>query len=323
MSISFASDQDGSDGSAGAVRQWCRTAEEWPVIDDPCRDDVRIEERLGPGAERFGLRLLARLAGDARRGVELAADSMRGDLLAIKHVSTQDLVDPEASSRLEREHRVLRRLDHPGVRRAVGWRRDRSGTGGRSVALLMRFVDGATLDRWESPDLPALCRAMAGVCRALAHVHERGFVHGDLRPRHVLIDGDDRAVVISFGRAQQVGGVFPAESVKHAYAAPERLDGRIATPRADVFGVGATLAALLLRQPPIQNLPRESLGDRLQRHEVLSATLADAGTHPALVRIIDMSMHPDPLRRPAFVESIGSRLESVADTLERRRRLAA
>ena len=293
------------------------------MLDEQWQDMVCADESLRPGTLRFGLRVLARLAGDAERGVELGADPVRGDLAAIKHGSAAAAPSPDDLDRIEHEHRVLRSLDHPGVRPTLGCRRERTGLRTAAVAVLLRFVDGATLDRWETPDLPELCLTMAGVCRALAHVHERGWVHADLRPRHVIVDDRDRPKVIAFGRAVRAGTRFAASPQGHAYAAPERIDGAVATPRADVFGIGATLAAVLLRRPLPPIVPGEDADARLARHASWDDELAEAGVHAPLRRLLLRAMHPDPRRRPAFVEAVGSHLEDLADTLDRRRRLAA
>ncbi len=293
------------------------------VFNEQWQDTVCENEPLLPGTRRFGFRVLARLAGDADRGVELGADPVRGDLAAIKFSSTRTFEDSDVVARIQHEHRVLRSLDHPNVRRSFGCRLERQGSGTPTNAVLLRFIDGATLDRWESPDLPELCLAMSGVCRALAHVHERGWVHADLRPRHVLVDESDRPVVISFGRAVRAGVTFDASPVPHPYGAPERVDGGIATPRADVFGVGATLAALLLRRPLSATSPGDGPEARQRQHASWGEELADAGVHAPLCRLVMKAMHPDPVRRPAFVEAIGSHLADLADILARRRSLAA
>jgi serine/threonine protein kinase len=293
------------------------------VVDDAWKDTMCTEARLRPGTTRFGLRILARLSGDHAAGVELGADPARGDLASIKHAATHAIDATSRTDRLNHEHRVLRSLDHRGVRRSFGVRRQRDGLRLTSTALLLRFVDGATIDRWQSPDLPELCRTMAGVCRALAHVHERGWVHGNLRPGHVIIDESDRPTVISFGRALRSGAMFPGDSIGHPYASPEELDGGVATPRADVFGVGATLAAVLLRRPLSTVRSGESDHDRRSRFDEWNDQLAEAAVHPPLRRIVLKAMHPDPRRRPAFIEAIGSHLQDLSDTLHQRRRLAA
>jgi serine/threonine protein kinase len=314
----------GSEGcSAGRFGAGAGPAVERMVFNEQWQDTICEDEPLRPGTRRFGLRVLARLAGDARRGVELGADPTRGDLSAIKFTSTSDVDEADVIARIQHEHHVLRTLDHPNVRRSFGCRLERRDRQSPANAVLLRFVDGATLDRWESPELPELCQAMSGVCRALAHVHERGWVHGDLRPRHVIVDGSDRPVVISFGRAVRAGVTFDASPVPHPYAAPERIDGGVATPRADVFGVGATLAALLLRHPLPAISPGASPETRRRQHESWAEELAGAGVHTPLCRLVLKAMHPDPLRRPAFIEAIGSHLADLADTLAHQRRLAA
>ncbi len=293
------------------------------MFNEQWQDTICQDEPLRPGTSRFGYRVIARLSGDGRAGVELGSDPVRGELAAIKHVSANAADGLSAITRLEHEHQVLQSLDHVGVRRSLGSRRERAGLRLSGAGLMLRFVDGATLDLWEAPALPEFCQTMAAVCRSLAHVHERGWVHADLRPRHVIIDDRDRPVIISFGRAVRSGVRFAAEPVSNAYAAPERLDGAVATPRADVFGLGATMAAILLRRPLSSVLPGEDLAARLARHGVWDEELATAGVHAPLRRLLMRMMHPDPLRRPAFIEAIASHLEDLADTLSRHRRLAA
>lgn len=289
------------------------------MISDLMDAPVRPDEPLRPGTERFGLRILARLAGGETRGVELGADPVRGDLAAVKHATVGDPLDGDAVTRLEREHAMLRSLDHPTIRGSLGLRRERAGMRTRASGLLLRFVDGSPLDRWEASDLPAICRVMSEVCRGLSHVHERGLVHGDLRPRHILVDDRDRPVIVSFGRAVRSGHRFESGTLDHAYAAPERLDGGIATPRADVYGVAATIAAVLLRHAPSPARPGDSTEARRSAHDRLDAVLAERGIHPPLHRLLIKALDPDPIRRPAFIESLGSRLGDLADTLSRRR----
>ncbi len=293
------------------------------VYNEQWQDTAFGDEPLRPGTRRLGLRVLARLAGHAGRGVELGADLEDGNLAAIKFTATGDADESEVVARIQHEHRVLGTLDHPNVRRSLGRRLERNGRQASVNAVLLRFIDGPTLDRWASPDLPELCLAMSGVCRALAHVHERGWVHADLRPRHVIIDGSDRPIIISLGRAVRSGVTFDATPMSHPYVAPELVDGGVVTPRADIFGVGATLAALLLRRPLSAIRPGESPETRRRQHASWGEELAQAGVHSPLCRLVLKTMHPDPLRRPAFVEAIGSHLADLAETLTQRRLLAA
>ncbi len=286
------------------------------------QDQWRPEEPLRLGTERFGLKLVARLAGCDRLGVELGADPTRGDLAAIKHASVGDSLDPDAVDRLEREHAVLRSVDHPTIRQSFGLRRERHGLRTKSVGLLLAFVDGSSLDRWEIPELPVLCQVMSVACRGLAHLHERGLVHGDLRPRHIIVDDRARPSIISFGRTIRAGHRFDPEIQGHAYSAPEWIDGGIATPRADVFGMASTIGAVLSRTPLEPCCPHESQRERRARHARWGEVLNDAGVHAPLQRLLLKAMDPDPTRRPAFIESFGSRLMHLADTLSCRKSAA-
>ena len=191
-----------------------------------------------------------------------------------------------------------------------------------AVGLLLAFVDGSTLDRWETPGIADFCRVMSEACRGLAHLHERGLVHGDLRPRHIVVDDRERPRLISFGRTIRAGHRFDPEVVGHAYAAPERIDGGIATPRTDVFGMASTIGAVLARTSLESCRPDDSPRERRARHERWGGVLEDAGIHPPLQRLVMKGLDPDPTRRPAFIESFASRLSHLADTLSCRKMAA-
>ncbi|HZU98609.1 MAG TPA: hypothetical protein VFF73_18030, partial [Planctomycetota bacterium] len=78
-----------------------------------------------------------------------------------------------------------------------------------------------------------LVRLVKGVAAALARAHDRGLVHGDLRPESIHVsEGQPFVVDLALARS------FPAEARTSSYAAPEVLRGP-PTPRSDVFSLAA------------------------------------------------------------------------------------
>ncbi len=112
------------------------------------------------------------------------------------------------------------------------------------------------LAQGRPPDLAWSLAVVAQAADALAHLHQRGLVHHDLRPANLLVHtpwrGRPQAVLIDLGagetpdrpRRQAVYGV-------DSYLAPERrtADPAPATPQVDIFAVGRLLATLSAGQP--------------------------------------------------------------------------
>ncbi|RME74544.1 MAG: hypothetical protein D6776_05055, partial [Planctomycetota bacterium] len=188
-------------------------------------DDYEILERVGEGG--FGHVLRAR-APDGR-------------VVAIKRLHDATA----AADELAYEFRLLTRLRHPHI-----------------VAVLdFGFTDGVpylVTDWIEGADIVTACRGwplrelaptLAGMLRALEHMHARGVLHRDLKPHNVLVDAHGKAWLIDFGLAG-LAGRGGSRSGTPAYAPPERLLGRPEDPRSDLYAVGVLLHVLLHGELP-------------------------------------------------------------------------
>lgn len=90
----------------------------------------------------------------------------------------------------------------------------------------------ALADRW------ALALAVA-----LTRVHDAGWVHLDVKPANVLLLQDHTPVLTDFGIARRIGEKSPRGSM--GYVSPERMAGRSADLRDDVYGFGRILEDVL------------------------------------------------------------------------------
>ena len=203
------------------------------------------------------------------------------------------------ASRAAREARTATKLDHPNIHTCLGVEQDE-----HHAYLISRLVVGKRLDRSQLSDEEAV-RAIAAVADALAHAHERGVVHRDVKPSNILI-GDDGAIVLTdFGiaRDEDARDQTLDERVLGtlSYMAPEQAAGDQATGATDVWAAALTLYEALTGANPFRT---KSLSDLLER-------LA-AGTTPlvqerpdlprALSRIVQQALHRDPRRRPSAIE---------------------
>ncbi len=155
---------------------------------------------------------------------------------------------------LQREARIAGRLRHPRLPVLLDAGRD-----GDLFFLAYEFVQGAPLrSRLDGghrrPGAPEVRRWAGELADALLHLHQRGYVHGDVRPDNVVIDADDAAWLLELGLAVEVEGEgepHPLHRLGRLAAAPELGgDDATATPLADQYALGATLHAALVGAPP-------------------------------------------------------------------------
>jgi serine/threonine protein kinase len=156
----------------------------------------------------------------------------------------------ERAALLRREAQAADKLDHPGVVRLY-----ESGGAGGSSFLALAPVDGEQLsERLKKGAMPPrqaldLIRQLG---EAIGHAHDRGVIHGSLRPEVVWITHDGQARLSGFGCPIQFEELDAEAVVGCAgYLAPEQAGMRGAVGRAtDVYGLGALLYAMATGGPP-------------------------------------------------------------------------
>lgn len=201
-------------------------------------------------------------------------------------------VRPEAASartvrRFEREADVLASLDHPGIARVHAAGIHDPGTVRALPYMILEFVAGGRpITEWCRDcqlDERARIELLLVVCDAVAHAHERGVVHRDLKPGNLLVDAAGRPRVLDFGVAAWLDPAMASLSAPGgvvgtpAYMSPEQREGRIVDARADVYSLGVLAAELLTGESParaqaVVAVRRDRLARTVQRCLAIDAT---------------------------------------------------
>lgn len=206
-----------------------------------------------------GHRLQARLGEGATASVWLATRAHRacapGVALKLLHLW---LREAPAAHRMRHEATVLAQLSHPGIAALLG----AGETPQRQPFLLLEYVPGLPIDaHCDAHRLSVRARLQLAlqVMQALAHVHDRGLVHCDVKPANILVTPQGQVKLLDFGIACPIGTprlpsgaaqARPARLMTPGYAAPEQILGQPATPATDVYAVGLLLYALLCGGSP-------------------------------------------------------------------------
>ena len=183
-------------------------------------------------------RVTDRLAMRGATEIYAAIDSDSGLEVVLK-------VSPAEEGMALGEYQFLRRLEHPALERVVDvGRMPLSG----SYLVAVR-AKGTPLSQLRVADQAIWKRIGWELCNAVAYLHARGIVHGDVNPSNVIVTDEGRVTLIDLGLATRMrdkeeveadGATGQGFSGTPGYAAPEALLG-VQSERADLFGLGATL----------------------------------------------------------------------------------
>jgi serine/threonine protein kinase len=257
-----------------------------------------------------------------------ARDTLLDAKVAIKLLSR---LDPREITDFKREFRAATALLHPNVvvLHELGW--DASGW-----FISMDLVDGMDLGRWlaletssqlsatrtalEEPahehagaTAPPAPYATAGrpsprrsadvfaqIAGALAFLHQRAVVHGDLKPSNVVIGAGDRPVLVDFGLAQSLTRTAQRPNGFRgtpAYAAPEAGTARALASSSDLYSLGVMMFEAWAGRLPFEGSPASIMRSK---REVRAPVLRELNEEvpSAVAALVDALLDPAAERRP-------------------------
>jgi len=245
------------------------------------RDERRVSERAPMAKTTFELgdlienryRILEMIGSGGMGSLYRVSDEARGgELIALKRVRVS-APEAEAPKRVEcfkREFQILTRLRHPNLVSVHDYGVTREG----ELYFTMEWIEGHDLDPAERPLEPAATvPVIVQVCRALAYLHARGVIHGDLKPANVLrtAGAEMQIKIVDFGLALELGAAeAQTDYYSLGYSAPEFKRRGPVDHRADLYSLGALWYALLVGEAP-RFVPGSDVLVRLTLEDALRA----------------------------------------------------
>ena len=240
--------------------------------------------------------------------VALVYDAVRAEHVALKRVRCSE---PDAMRRLKAEFRVLAGLQHPNLVRVYDLGSDAEG-----LYFTMQAIEGTDLKTFcrggsTSLDLRVLSQALAQICNALAYLHDRGIVHGDLKPQNILVAEGGKVTLLDFGllaeidRATERGKTIAGTL---GYMSPELLCGDPPARASDAYALGATLfeviAGRAVFEGPPEQVRRAHMSSQLPSLLALMAQVPSAPGGVDLARTVEGLLDKDPMRRLEMLDSL-------------------
>jgi hypothetical protein len=212
-----------------------------------------------------------------------AQDTHTGNDVVMKQVPIRGQKGWKPVEYFEREVKVLRSLNHPGVPHFVdAFQADIEGSG-PSLVLVMERIPGESLleyiqrgHRWEEARAREV---MASLLTTLVYLHGLSppVIHRDIKPANVMLRPDGRPVLVDFGAVgdwtTRVGHGSLTVAGTVGYMSPEQAMGA-AGPASDLFALGATMVHALTHCHPA-DLPRRGLRLLFQDRLGCSADLVE------------------------------------------------
>jgi tetratricopeptide (TPR) repeat protein len=282
--------------------------------------------------------------------------------VAVKVLRDTFAPDSDTARRFAAETRITAQLQHPGIPPVHDSGTLADGRPFLAMKLIKGCTLEELLRQRGDPaaDRGRFMAVFEQLCQAVAYAHAHGVIHRDLKPANVMVGGFGEVQVMDWGLAKVLaeapgpgapagdqGETVAATCIRPAdgdvvdgsqtqagsilgtlaYMAPEQAGGEIAVVdrRSDVFGLGATLCAILTGDPPYRGPGTEAtrlqairgqLGDALAR-------LDACGAEPELVALAKRCMAELP-QRPADAAEVAdavARLRAAAEERARRAEL--
>ncbi len=265
---------------------------------------------------RFTLEREVGAGGMAR--VYLGTDEVLDRPVAVK-VLKSGFGEEEVADRFEWEGRTAARLSHPNIVQVYD-AGEGEMEGVETSYIVMEYVPGGDLKQLidEKGPLPGREVARLGfeVAGGLAHAHERGVIHRDIKPHNILLDDYGNPKLTDFGIARALNNTEATRTGTYLgtamYSSPEQLQGEKATPKSDVYSLGVTLYQAATGEPPFSGAMVEVASQHASREPTPPRDLS-----PSLERgiegVILDCLAKDPGLRPSAAQ-LRDRLARVADS---------
>jgi serine/threonine protein kinase len=251
---------------------------------------------------------IIRHLGSGGMGVVYEAEDLKLNVtVALKFLSSDETGNRRRLELFLNEVRLARQITHPNVCRIF----DMGEVDGRHF-ISMEHVEGEDLASLlrrigRLPTDKALSIAIE-ICRGLEAAHDRGILHGDLKPSNLMIDAHGGAKIMDFGLAKfsRHTSVRAEVAGTPEYMAPEQRRGASASIQTEVFGLGLVLYELFTGRRALRDFESSDSADGPGPSVFLDAL------DPIVERIIRHCLEQDPGLRPSSVGAVSTALARLA-----------
>lgn len=300
---------------------------------------LQIPRQLGP------YRIVSEIARGGMGVVLRGHHEVLARDVAIKLLLPTAKGDRECFERFLLEAKATARLRHPGIVAIHDVARDPEGT----PYLVMDLIEGETLReriRKQGALAPReVAEIMGTVAEAVAHAHEQGILHRDLKHDNVILDQAGRPHLTDFGLAKLVQQDAPAGAQPEGrllgaklemgltnegavmgtprFMSPEQVRGHTLTVAADIWALGVMLYEALTGKAPFMDKTVIGIFERIIKQDPTPPSQINPLIPARLERICLRCLQKDPSERPGSAAEVARELRLELEAAQRPIRTAA
>ncbi len=240
--------------------------------------------------------LIERLGTGGMGTVYKALHTKLEKFVAVKILRTKRMLDDHAVARFEREMKAIGKLKHENIVQAS----DAGEVDGKQF-LVMEYLEGAEfselIGRHGQLRVADACELVRQAAIGLQHAHEHGLVHRDVKPSNLMLSAEGCVKILDLGLAGYAGEqkllAMDADDASETecgddltraghimgtaeYMAPEQAaNSHDVDIRADIYGLGCTLYALLAGSPPFRREDYPSPRKIIAAHQQLARPMVE------------------------------------------------
>jgi serine/threonine-protein kinase len=233
--------------------------------------------------------------------------------VALKLLAPELAADHDFARRFRDESLHAAQLQHPDIVTVYEVGRD-----GDESFVAMRLVTGSTLEsmiarrgQLRPTDALAVLERAAGI---LDHAHQRGFVHGDLKPSNIFLEQGGQVSLSDFGPSKATVTVASPNSLsvdRPMYLAPEQAAGREVDARSDLFSFACIAFECLTGEAPYRRDEVAAFVRARAPFTVPSATARASGLPAAVDAVFERALATEPAKRPSSATDLVGGLRSA------------
>jgi serine/threonine protein kinase len=297
-----------------------------PVIKDIAPFLSVKNERSLIGRELGHYRILAALGAGGMGEVYLAEDTRLGRRVALKTLPRDFFDDSGILQRFKTEARAAATLNHPNIATLYSVEEVEG-----CHFITLEYVEGKSLAEMipkAGLEVRVFLEWFICIADALAHSHEKGIIHRDIKPGNIMITSDGAPKILDFGLAQidrkiasdhvstlkmtQPGQIIGTPS----YMSPEQAEGKEIDVRSDIFSLGVVMYEAITGTRPFTGDSYATIVSNLLKTEPPSVSDLKPKVPFLLARLISRCLNKSRRQRFQTMNEVRVILEEIKAAVE-------